>query len=184
MFAREQNRGSLWEEFDADLTFFIRFLSASLPEVHATGQQALSLTIEPLPDGVGIVDADAVHLAPGVGCRLKLRVLAAHLVEFLIEVVLEKRLDVLGNEALARGRDVVPRLRILLLGVRDGHRRQPFPLHVGRSPVRAFPEHGNDAGIAHRLWRKLNRTAEMVHRPLGDEGLQFDIDNKLTHAPD
>lgn len=101
MFAREQNGVSLPEDFCPDLTSFICFCSAAPSQVHSTAQKPLTLAVEPLAYGVGIVDADAVHLAPGVSGRLKLRILGAHFLELAVEVVFKQCLDILSDEALA-----------------------------------------------------------------------------------
>ena len=58
MFMREQKGVSLPEDFRPDLTSFVCFCSAALPQVHSTAQKPLTLAVEPLANGVRIVDAD------------------------------------------------------------------------------------------------------------------------------
>lgn len=108
MFAHEQKGGSLRDEFLRDLTFFILFVSTSVPKVYSTGQESFTLAIEPLPDSVSIVDGYAVHLTPGICYSLKLCVFPVHFLELAIEAVVEERFNIFCDELLASGRNIVP----------------------------------------------------------------------------
>lgn len=83
------------------LEFNILFRTGLFPQIYAVSEELCLLAVEPHADSVGIVQTDAVHLAPGICGGLQLGVIATHLAHLVPEVVEEDGLDLLDDELLA-----------------------------------------------------------------------------------
>ncbi len=150
-------------------------------EVNTMFQQFLLLAVESHADRVGIVEVDAMHLAPGIGGRLELRIIAAHLGHLIPEVHEEDGLDVLDDEILSGRGNEVEGSRILLFRIRDAHRRQSLVRRLWRERAPPLLQDADDAGISHRVVVEPDGIPEGMDQVLTNERLKFQIDNRLTH---
>lgn len=144
-------------------------------------QQFLLLAVVPHAYRVGIVEVDAMHLTPGIGSRLELRIIAAHLGHLIPEIHEEDGLDVLDDEILTGRGNEVEGCRILLLRVRDTYRRHPLGRRLRRERAPALLQDADDAGIRHRVVIEPDWIPEGMDQVLTNERFKFQIDNRLTH---
>lgn len=141
------------------------------PQVNTMLQQLFLLAVVPHAYRVRIVEVDAMHLAPGISRRLELRIIPAHLRHLIPEVHEEDRLDMLDNQILPGRRDEIERSRILLLRIRDTHRRQVISRRFRAGNAGPSLQYGYDAGISHGMVVEPDRIPEGMHQVLTDKRL-------------